>query len=131
VLPSYGYTGGKHRSAHNVTVGLAAECGILAALAHVTILLTIVVYTLRLALTAREKPLKTFGLGMFGAIVAFAVSGMVMPELYRGTYSGPYFILAGVAFNLYFSEHAARRNAAMGAKKPRSLAATAAGSRAR
>jgi len=126
-LPNYGYTGGKHRSAHNVTVGLAAECGILAALAHLAILVIIATHTLRLAWTAREKLPRTFGLGMFGAIVAFALSGMVMPEFYRGTYSGPYFILTGVVFNLLFFENAARKTATV-ATQPRPLnAATAAG----
>jgi O-antigen ligase len=115
VLPDYGYTGGKHRSAHNVTVGLAAECGVLAALAHLAILVLFGTYALRLALTGREKQLRTFGLGMLGAIVAFAISGVVMPEFYRASYSGSYFILAGIVVNLLRFEDATPGGAAPGA----------------
>jgi O-antigen ligase len=103
-LRENGYAGRKLKTSHNILVQFSAEQGVPCALAHLLIMLTIGTIGWKTAQRDRGTFEGAFGLGMFGATIAFMVGTMFGDGFYENNLSGGYWIAAGALISLWKSE---------------------------
>jgi O-antigen ligase len=118
-LPRYGYQGRHLRNAHNILIQLAAEEGILAALAHLFITVYLGATAYALSRSARNDFERAFAVAVLGVVISFGCSTMFANGFYENILSGPYWILAGMTINLKIRSDAERSGELQAEEQPR------------